>query len=301
MSPLDKVFEPVFLRKLDRLRFVVRQSFATRPGNTPMPSGSQPRGLEVTSFKNYAPGDDLRYLDWNVYGRLDQMRVKTFRAEREAPLYIFLDTSASMAVPSRDEKLAFATALAASLAYISLRNQDPVRVIGLGTSQGTAPVSPWYRHSNRLHELAAFLKTIEAQGSKTIADAVAAHLQSSRTPGVAVVLSDFLVEPSGYESALGQLLASGCNVAALRVIGPEERDPNLSSGAIRLRDAETGAERSIAITPQTRERYQAALRKHLDHLERWAQTHEVTFATPQTDAGLETCLLGSLTRAGLLR
>src|SRR5436309_2773016 len=98
-AALSAVLTPSFLRKLDRLHLTVRRSLSTRPGNTPMPRGSQGSGIELENYKEYGAGDDLRHLDWNAYGRLDQLLIKTFRAEREAPLHIFVDTSASMTVP----------------------------------------------------------------------------------------------------------------------------------------------------------------------------------------------------------
>src|SRR5438034_11847572 len=107
-AALAAVLTPGFLRKLDRLHLSVRRSLSTRPGNTPMPRGAQGTGIELESYKAYDPGDDLRHLDWNAYGRLDQLLIKTFRAEREAPLHLFVDVSASMGVPVTDNKIGFA-------------------------------------------------------------------------------------------------------------------------------------------------------------------------------------------------
>src|SRR6266436_8600812 len=107
-AALAAVLTPAFLRKLDRLHLAVRRSLSTRPGNTPMPRGAQGSGIELESYKPYGPGDDLRHLDWNAYGRLDQLLIKTFRAEREAPLHLFVDLSASMAAPLTDNKVGFA-------------------------------------------------------------------------------------------------------------------------------------------------------------------------------------------------
>src|SRR5229473_4144226 len=99
-AALAAVLTPPFLRKLDQLLLTVRRALGTRPGNTPMPRGSQGSGIELENYKAYGPGDDLRHLDWNALGRLDQLLIKTFRAEREAPLHLFVDLSASMAFPA---------------------------------------------------------------------------------------------------------------------------------------------------------------------------------------------------------
>src|SRR5690242_54837 len=152
VSPtLARVLTPGFLGKLDRLHLSVRRSLSTRPGNTPMPRGAQGSGIEIESYKSYDPGDDLRHLDWNAYGRLDQLLIKTYRAEREAPLHVFVDTSASMGAPGGDNKFGFGLGLAASLAYVSLCNNDPVRLVGIGAALPQLhAASPFFRHRQAL-------------------------------------------------------------------------------------------------------------------------------------------------------
>lgn len=301
MTALDSVFDPPFLRKLDCLRLTVRHSLATRPGNTPMPHGSQPTGMEPASYQAYAPGDDPRYVDWSAYGRLEQMLVKRFRAEREAPLHLLIDTSASMGVPASDGKLPFAAALAASLAYVSLRRHDPVRIVTMGGRHAPLHSSPLFRHVGRIPELRAFLDHLEAHGPTRFDEATEAYLRATQPPGVVVVLSDFLVSPAVYESALDRLRARGCAVAALRLIGPEERHPPVWPRRVRLRDAETGSERLVNLTAAQHARYVAAVDHHLAALKRWCASRTLIFASPDTHAGIESCLFDALPRSGLLR
>ena len=203
---LAGVFSPPFLHKLDRLHLSVRRSLSTRPGNTPMPRGAQGSGIEVESYKPYDPGDDLRHLDWNAYGRLDQLLIKTFRAEREAPLHIFVDVSASMAAPAGDAKVGFAFGLAASLAYISLCNNDPVRVVGLGAALPQLHLaSPFFRHRQQLHRVRAALLALRARGATALASGIAAALRAQRAPGVAVV-RQVAAAPDGDPGVGGQSL-----------------------------------------------------------------------------------------------
>jgi uncharacterized protein (DUF58 family) len=291
---------PTVLRKLQRLRIVARHRHGVRPGNTPMPQGSQAAGLELANHKSYAPGDDLRYFDWNAYGRLEQMMVKTFRAEREAPLHLLIDVSASMGVPRSDAKLAFAAALAAGLAYVSLRQHDPVRVFLLGSPTRSAPLSPLFRHPQRLPELQAFLSTLEAHGSTALAEGVDSYLRTTRMPGTAVLLSDFLVPDDVYQRGLGMLSERGYGVAALRVIGPEELRPSLPA-RVRLHDSETGAERIIDLHDAHRRRYEAAIDDHLLRLKRWCEARSILFTALDTASGIERSLFEDLPRAGLLQ
>jgi uncharacterized protein (DUF58 family) len=293
--------QPAFLRKLDRLQLRVRRSLATRPGNTPMPYGTQPAGIELANYKSYDPGDDLRYLDWNAYGRLDQLLIKTFRAEREVALHVLLDCSASMAAPASDGKFVFALGLAASLAYISLRHHDPVRIVALGGGQRSFRASPWFRHRDVLGRLCDELASLQAAGTTTLADAVSEYASHARVPGVAVVLSDFLLEPARYEAALRALRGRGWTVGALRLLGPAERTPDSVFRRGRLRNSETGAERVISLTPANCARYEAALQAHLDTLRSWCHRHAIGFAPVDPHAGLEHALFCDLPAAGLVR
>jgi len=299
-SPLDTVFDSTFLRKLDRLRLTVRHSLATRPGNTPMPRGSQPAGMELANYKEYVPGDDPRYLDWNVYGRLDQMLVKRFRAEREAPLHLLIDTSASMGVPASDRKLPFGIALAASLAYISLRQHDPVRIMAVGGRTAPLRASALFRHVGRIAQLRTFLEQLVAKGPTRLGDGIDAYLRATQLPGVTVVLSDFLVPAAMYQTGLDRLHARGSTVAAIRLIGPEEKDPASLPRRVLLHDAETATERLVTLTTAHRVRYAVAVQDHLAELKRWCDSRTMTFATADTGAGIEACLFDTLPRSGLL-
>lgn len=300
MRSAQDLLDPGFLRKLDRLRFTVRVSLTTRSGNTPMPHGSQPSGLELAQYKAYAPGDDLRHLDWNAYGRLDEMLIKIFRAEREAPLHILIDTSASMGAPAEDRKLPFAAVLAVALAYIALRHQDPVRIVAVGDSTAGARASPLFSHPSRLGEIHSFLSALRTGGSVGLDEAVRSYLSSTRSAGIAVVLSDFLLEPARYQEALGQLQARGFGPAAIRVLGPEERQGPRLSQRVRLRDSETGQLRTVTLTRRHREAYAASVQTHVDSLRRWCAARGIPLAVVDPSDGAEQCVFGALTDAGLL-
>ncbi|HVO26902.1 MAG TPA: DUF58 domain-containing protein [Candidatus Margulisiibacteriota bacterium] len=300
-TALAAVLAPGFLRKLDRLHLTVRRSLSTRPGNTPMPRGAQGSGIEIERHKTYDAGDDLRHLDWNAYGRLDELLIKTFRAEREAPLHIFIDASASMAVPADDGKFAFALGLAASLAYVSVRNHDPVRAVGLSAALPRACVAaPFLRHRSALHSLRGFLLQLQPQGETALAPGISAALVDQRSPGVAVVLSDFLVPPHVYEAALTDLLARRFTVAAVRVIGPAERDPTRLFRRAQLIDAETGRQRFVTLTADNLGRYERALNEHLAHLQAFCNRCGIAFCVADAGHGIERCVFRDLPAAGLV-
>ncbi len=300
-AALAAVLAPGFLRKLDRLHLRVRRSLSTRPGNTPMPRGSQGSGIEIERHKSYDAGDDLRHLDWNAYGRLDELLIKTFRAEREAPLHIFIDASASMAVPAGDAKFVFALSLATSLAYVSVRNHDPVRAVGVNAALSRGYVAaPFVRHRSALHSLRHFLLQLQPHGETALSPGIVGALGEQRSPGVAVVLSDFLAPPNVWEAALADLLARRFTVAAIRLIGPAERDPTLLFSRGQLVDAETGRQRFITLTPDNLARYERALSEHIGHLQQFCNRCGIVFCVADTGAGVERCMFHDLPAAGLV-
>jgi len=301
-ASVSAVMTPQFLAKLDRLRLAVRRALGTRPGQTPMPHGSQGSGIELESYRTYAPGDDLRHLDWNAYGRLDQLLIKAFRAEREAPLHVFVDCSASMGFPDTDLKLAVAAALAVSLAYINVSNHDPVRVVSLSAALPRFHfASAFCRHRQAMPRIVDFVTQMQAAGDTALARGISHALQAHPTAGVAVVLSDFLMPTREYEAALSELLARGYTVSAVRLLGTGEREPESYFRRGRIVDSESGAERFVTLSQQNIERYRQALADHLESLRRFCRRAGVAFAVADTAADLEESVFGQLPGAGTVR
>lgn len=301
-AAIADILAPPFLRSLARLRLAVRRAIGTRPGNTPMRRGTHPTGIEIEAYKPYDPGDELRFLDWNAYARLDQLLVRRFRAEREAPVHVFVDASASMGAPARDEKLAFAVGLAMSLAYVAVRHHDPARLVVLaGGAEGGFTASPVARFPPALLRIADFCRGIRAGGPTTLAAGVDAYLQRERTPGFAILISDFLVDPAEWRTAVDRLAARGFEIAALRPLGSGERDPSSLFRRGRLRDAESGAEKLISLSAANLARYEEALDLHLQDLHRHCAARAAFFAACDTSAGLVHCLFRQLPAMGMLR
>ncbi len=302
-TAVGKVLEPAFLRTLARLRLAAHSVGGTRPGNTPVRRGSDPTGLEVERYKAYDPGDELRFIDWNALARLDQLLVRRFRAEREAGVHVFLDGSASMDCPPADGKFPFAVALALSLAYVALHRHELVRLIWLGEhgSGESFAASPPVRLEAYLPRLTAFCAPLQPRGRTRLREGIRAYVQQTRAPGLAIVISDFLVEPDDWRAALRELGARGFHVAALRPLGDREREPALLFRRGLLVDVESGRQRAVSLTPERLAQYQAALRAHLETLEAECARGGAIFAVCDTAAGLEHCLFRQLPAVGLLR
>jgi uncharacterized protein (DUF58 family) len=300
----EEVFDPTLFAKLDRMRLRLEHVRGGRSGETPVRGSTQESGIEIESFKSYTPGDDIRHVDWNAVGRLDQLLTRRFVAEREIPVHLLLDASASMGVPAADGKFLFARRLIAALAYIALNNNDPVRVVTFWrAADGPAVVaeSPLLRHRGRTLQLRPFLSKVESAGQTALSEGIERYLERRREPGVALVVSDFLVPAEIYERALHQLCARRLQVQAVQVVGREERDLAGLEGRLRLRDSETGALREVALSAAGRRRYAQAFAARIDALRRYCHRCGIAHAVACAADGVEHCLTRILPASGVIR
>lgn len=315
-STIDQVLAPAFLGRLGRMRLAVRHIYGARPGDTPVRGHVQASGLELERHKVYDPGDELRHLDWNAYARLDQLLVRQFRAEREAPVHIFLDGSASMGVPAEDGKFPFAAGLALALACVAVRHHNPVRLVCLQQREGGVRVlrlgpgpitaedyaaSPVVRFPAFFQRLASFAASLSPSGDTLLERGVEDYVQAHAVPGLAILISDFLVAPEVIRRVLHELSGRKHEVAVLRPLGAGERDPSRLFQSARVRDAESGEEKLVRLSPENLGRYQSALGEHLRGLEDACADNESLFATCDVEAGLAQCVFTQLPRIGLLR
>ncbi|MBI3771052.1 MAG: DUF58 domain-containing protein [Deltaproteobacteria bacterium] len=305
-----RLLDPARLARYDGLALHVRRGMGDRPGERRVPGRPQPSGIELEAHSAYAPGDDLRHLDWNVLARLDALLVRRFTAERDVVAHILLDASASLAVPAGDDKLGTACELAMALACVALNAGDAVRVAvlggdaapnGVGRAPDDAPAAPVFRQRVSIPRVATLLAGVCPQGSDGLGAALERYTARRRAPGLALVISDFLMEPHEVERAIQALRARGYDIHLLHVLGAGELDPTRVFSRGMLVDVESGATRPIALTAATLARYQAVLAAHLDALRALAARCETSYARLVAGDDVAGLLTGALARAGLVR
>jgi len=271
-----------------------------RSGEHRVPGRTGTEGIEIGGHRPYAPGDDLRHLDWNAFGRLDQLVVRRFTAERAAAVHLLLDASASMGVPARDRKLATASALAETLGAIALATGDSVRVALLGGAPG-ARLGPTLRGRGMLMHLRALLAAVTPGGSVAIGAALRAYARTQPRPGVAIVLSDFTGEADELVAGILALRARRYDVVLLHVVGPGELDPSREFSSGVLRDVESGETRPMRLTRTLRARYAAILAEHLAALRAVAERTGAAYARIVTGTPALEAVSGELVRLGIVR
>jgi uncharacterized protein (DUF58 family) len=228
------VFDEGFLRQLERLLLLLRAPVrgGLKGGRRSVKRG---QSVEFADYRDYALGDDLRQLDWNVYARLEKLFVKLFVEEEDVTITILIDASASM-TSGKPEKLLFAKRAAAALGYIGLASEDRVAVSALGgrSSRRQTPL----RGSGRVFRLLSNLSAIDPAPGATDLVAAARHAAAQlHGRGVVVLMSD-LMDP-GADRVIRELAATRSELIILHILSPDELDPALE-GDLRLVDAETG-------------------------------------------------------------
>jgi len=297
-----RAFEPEFLKKLDRLVLGIKRARTVRSGQRTL-GRVQGLGIEPENFREYNEGDDLRFLDWNTYARLDQLSIRTFRAERQVEITMLVDASASMAFPQNDDKLGLALALAASLAYVGMSDNDAVRIAAFALRRGDMSLdsSPFYRRRESYLDFRPFVGAIRTGGETRLGAAVDSLLHQRRPAGIVIVLSDFLVNRTDYEDALGRLLAARHEVKVIHVLGRVESTGGYPPGLYRVRDAETGEVRETVFGPEAA----AACRRKVDQLagtlREFCTSRGIAYAQAFGAHNLETFMERELPALGVVR
>lgn len=288
-----------FLGRYDGLTLHVQRGGGARVGERRFPGSPQPSGIETESFTAYAPGDDLRHLDWNAVGRLDSLLIRRFTAEREVAFHVLVDTSASMDAPARDGKLARARELALVLSYLALATNDAVRLTPLGATPQAPPTV--FRQRRSAVRIAAILDALVASGSVALGAALVEHARRHPDPGIAFVLSDFMMDPSEIATGVQALRARGYTTTLLQVVGASELDPARLFTRGMLEDVESGATHPIVLTPATLAAYRQVLAEHFDALAALAARLGARYLRVDPDAGVQAFVTGPLARIGLVR
>jgi uncharacterized protein (DUF58 family) len=281
-------FTPEFLAQLERLSIASRRSFRGRvKGERRSPRKGQ--SVEFSDYRAYGVGDDLRYVDWNIFGRTDRLHVKLFVDEEDLCLHLLLDASASMGF-GRPSKLEYGAQLAAALGFVGLVNLERVGVGMLReqVAEGWPPV----RGRNQFMALVNFLGGVRAGGGTSLNAGLANYAARGREPGIAVVMSD-LFDPNGYESGLRALLEHRFEVHVVHVLDPAEMNPDIG-GDLRLIDSETGEMRELTVDGDALRAYRERLHQFLDRVEAFCRGQEIGYHRVVTDAPVEGVVLTHL-------
>ena len=294
-AKLTDLLDAKFMARLDSLDLLSRKILQ---GKLQGERRSKRRGqsVEFADHRPYVVGDDLRFVDWNIYGRLDQLFLKLFLEEQDLTVHLLVDASASMGVGEPAKGL-FAKRLAAALGYISLANNNRLTISLF--ADGVRAQLPHMRGRNYLPRMAEMLLSTECDGlsdfEKACRDVTASRIGS----GVTVVVSDFLFK-QGYESSLRQLIGAKYDLYVIQVLSPQEISPELA-GDLKLLDVEDGDAAEITVGPALIKYYKRNLAAWCDGLRTFCTNRGAVYVQANSADSVESLVLNYLRQIQLLR
>ncbi len=294
-----KYLDPEVVSKLStmelRARLVV-EGFITGLHKSPYHGFS----VEFAEHRQYMPGDEIRRIDWRVYGKTDRFYVKQFEEETNLKSYIAIDSSASMRFASeidkkgnkRVSKFEYASFIAASLSYLMVQQRDAVGLM-LFDSMVRTVIPP---HATKQHLRRVLVEIEKVQPSQTTNSATALHQLADRISrrGLIVVLSDLFDDPAKVIAALKHFRHNNHEVLVMHVLDPLERSLAFGSDAI-FKDIETG-ELLTTQPHHIQKAYQDAIRNFIERYKRECRENMIDYLLLDTSTPFDVALLNYLNK-----
>ena len=296
---MTKLLDEDFIARLEGLELVSRKIVSGRMKGERR-SKRRGQSTEFADYRPYVAGDDIRFLDWNIYGRLDKLFLKLFLEEEDLWVNILVDRSPSMRFGDPD-KFLYAKRVVAALSYIGLHNYDRVRIGAF--SERTAPVFGPVRGRVQIRRLLQVLEDLEPEeGTGTdLARGCRDFAVARRLTGIVIFVSDFF-DRRGFEAALRYLLSGGAasEVYVIHILAPQEIDPTLK-GDLKLVDVEDGLEADVSISAPLLKIYRRNLDSFRAEIKDFASKRGMHYVFTSTGVPFHHLILDFLRKRGLLR
>ena len=291
----SELLSPELLAQLERLELVSRKIFRGRTkGERRSPRKGQ--SVEFADFRSYVPGDDLRFIDWNTFARLERLFLKLFLEEEDLHFYGLLDNSRSMDF-GEPTKFFCGKQLLAALGFIGLVRGDRVKIETLGGGPGK--ISPAFRGRRSLWTMLDYLERLPPGEPVSLAEGLKEFCIRNSGKGIVVLVSD-LMDKNGYQQALRWLAARRLDVYLVHVLSPEEIEPDLQ-GDLRLVDCEDGDEAEITAGAALLRRYRETLAGFTAGAREFCLRRNIFYMLARSDVPVEQLVTDSLRRGGLVR
>jgi uncharacterized protein (DUF58 family) len=298
---MSSLLTPEVLRRLEQFQLLAaRRAKSSARGERR--SRARGQSVEFADHRSYVPGDDFRYLDWNLFGRLEKLFLKLYEEERELPVRIFLDASESMTF-GEPRKFDFARQVAAAIGYVALCGFDRVSIVpfpGAGqekTSAELAALGALRAVRGRKSSMQFFqnISALTAGGGADLNESLRRGALEARAAGLAIVLSDFL-DPAGYEAGLTALVGRGFQVNVVQILAPEELAPG-TFGDLRLVDSESGGLQEVTFGRYRMKAYQQTVQNFIQRLREFTTKRGINFFMAPSNMDLQDLLLKQLRKS----
>ena len=241
---------------------------------------------EFTEYRQYNPGDDLRYLDWRLLGRTDRYFIKKYRADTNTQCHLLIDASSVT-------KLQYAQFLAASIAYLLNRQQDAVGLVAFSDKVHTHV--PARNRTGHMRTIFGTLSMLQPGGETRLAESLPQLAEILTRRGIVVLISDFYDYADRLKEAFQHLRFKGHDLVAFHVLDQNELDFDFTDPVLLLEDAET-QEQMPVIPEVVTGGYRERMRQHVDDMRSCAAANHVDYEMLTTQQPLDFALFSFLSR-----
>ena len=291
---IGELLDSEFMARLDALDVLSRKILQGKLQGERQ-SKRRGQGAEFSDHRPYAVGDDLRFVDWNIYSRLDQLFVKIFLEEQDLSVQVLVDASASMASGDPSKDLA-AKRLAAALAYVGLVNNSRVTVSVF--ADGVTDQLSNVRGRGYLPRLADLLLAARPQGPSHFEKAARQIAAGRIGSGIMIVLSDFFLK-EGFDDGLRRLISARYELYVIQMLSPQELSPELT-GDLKLIDVEDGDEAEVTVSRTLIDYYKRNLSAYCNEIKDFCTGRGATYVLTNSGVPTQTLMLNYLRKRGLV-
>ncbi len=291
------LFDDDFLETLEYLHIIARKILS---GQMKAERRSRQKGISVefADHRPYVPGDDFRFIDWNLFFRTENLFLKLFEEEEDLYIYLLLDCSGSVdfGVPY---KFHYLRRIAAAIGYLGLAGLDRVYIVPFNATlpKGAANMLS-IRGKGKVFTMLRFLEGLKPGGPTNLSNCMKTFAASKRKRGLAVVLSDFYDEAA--IAGLNALRYQKFEVFAVHCVSPQEAQPELL-GDLRLLDTETGRFREVTLTEGLLRRYRETFSSYCDGLEKFCRKSAIGYVRCRTDLPFQDTIIHMLRKERFLQ
>ncbi|KNF08149.1 hypothetical protein CLPU_9c00450 [Gottschalkia purinilytica] len=287
----DTIIESSLIRKLERLQ--LNTNIVLNKGYTGgRKSNAKGSSVEFSDFREYAPGDDFRKIDWNAYGRFEKLFIKLFMEERQSTINIFLDTTKSMDFGNPKKSL-ISKQLALVFGYISTVNLDRVHIHC--SNNNKIDTLENLSGKNSLYKIIDYLGNIKFEETNDLLKVVKSNTYKK---GISIIISDLFTD--SLEEIVKYLAYMNQSVIILHTLSREELSPEYI-GDVRLIDSETNEEKDVYISSNTIDSYEETLKRFIGNIKEICRKYGCYYSLLSNQISIEEVVFDNLVKAGILR
>jgi uncharacterized protein (DUF58 family) len=289
---LNPLFTNDELGRIERLRINPNRKRTNRSQGEHY-SGKGGSSIDFSDYRDYAAGDDTRYIDWNIFARLRRPYIKLYSHEEELHVTVLIDASSSMQMEGKFER---AKQLAAAFATMGLLGGERVSVYACHNSGAGPSFAPRLHGRVAMRRVFQLIESLEPGGDAPIEQSIETMLRLHRGRGVVVIVSDFLTI-GDLPRSFNLLNSSGLEIFGLQILGPSELEPDLT-GDLRFVDCENGATLDVSSARELLAIYHEHRQALTANLEAHCRRRNGRFTQLSSTDELKTILFDSLLRKG---